>query len=152
MLNCATGKGTTYSSIKELAKQPNCLISMLQEPWSIKIQPSPNHPDFTVFSPSIKNPKCAIYIPISACHQPYNHFQYSNFAIAITIQPIDHPPITIYNLDLSGRPIHAASLLPEHILKLHSIFIENLNVHHEWWYGSEAPNTTQINSITKHSK
>jgi hypothetical protein len=39
------------------------------------------------------------YIHTSACLQLYIHFQYSNFAIAITIQPIDHhPPITIYNL------------------------------------------------------
>jgi hypothetical protein len=89
---------------------------------------------------------------ISACPQPYIHFQYSNFAIAITIQPIDHPPTTIYNVYSQERPIHAANLLPEHIPKLPAIFMGDLNAHHQWWYGSEATNTTQINSTRKHSE
>jgi hypothetical protein len=118
MLNCARGEGTTYSAIKEFAKQPNCTVFMLQEPWSAKNKPHPDHPDFTIFSPSTKNPKCATYIRISACLQPYVHFQYSNFGIAIIIQPIDHPLITIYNVYSPGRQIHAADLLPEHIPKL----------------------------------
>jgi hypothetical protein len=28
----------------------------------------------------------------------------------------------------------------------------DFNTHHQWWYGSEATNTTQINSIRKHSE
>jgi hypothetical protein len=100
-----------------------------------KNKPPPDHPDFTIFSPSTKNPKRATYIRISACLQPYIHFQYSNFAIAITIQPNDHPPITIYNVYSPGRPIHAANFLPEHIPKLPAIFMGDLNAHHQWWYG-----------------
>jgi hypothetical protein len=67
MLNCARGEGTTYSAIKEFAKQPNRTVFMLQEPWSAKNKPPPDHPDFIIFSPSTKNPKCATYIRISAC-------------------------------------------------------------------------------------
>jgi hypothetical protein len=132
MLNCARSEGTTYSVIKEFAKQPNCTVFMLQEPWLAKNKPPPDHPDFTIISPSTKNPKCATYIRISACPQPYIHFQYSNFAIPITIQPIDHPPTTIYNVYSPGRPIHAANLLLEHILRLPAIFMGDLNAHHQW--------------------
>jgi hypothetical protein len=70
MLNCARGEGTTYSAIKEFAEKPNCTVFMLQEPWSAKNKPPPDHPDFTIFSPSTKNPKCATYIRTSACFQP----------------------------------------------------------------------------------
>jgi hypothetical protein len=73
-----------------------------------------------------------LYIRVSACLQPYIHFQHSNFAIAITIQPIDHPPITIYNVYSLRRPIHAANLLPEHIPKLPAIFMGDLRAHHQW--------------------
>jgi hypothetical protein len=61
MLNCARGEGTTYSANNEFAKQPNYTVFMLQEPWSEKNKPHPDHPDFTIFSPSTKNPKCYIY-------------------------------------------------------------------------------------------
>jgi hypothetical protein len=124
---------------------------MLQEPCQQKNKPPPDHPDFTIFSPSTKNPKCAAYIRLSACLQPYIHFQYSNFAIAITIQPIDHTPVTIYNVYSPGRPIHAASHLPGHIPKLLAIFMGDSDAHHQWWYGSEAANTIQINP-RKHSE
>jgi hypothetical protein len=150
ILGCARGEGTTYSAIKEFAKQPICTVFMLQEPWSEKNKPPLDHPDFTIFSPSTKNPKCATYIRISACLQPYIHFQCRNFAIAIAIQSIDHYlPLTIYNVYSPGRQIHAANVLPEHIPNPPAIFMGDLNAHHQWWYGSEATNTTQQGNTSK---
>jgi hypothetical protein len=43
------------------------------------------------------------------------------------------------------------TFLPEHISKLPVIFMGDLNAH-QWWDGSEATNTTPINSTRKHSE
>jgi hypothetical protein len=94
---------------------------------------------------------CYIY-PYKCLSPTVYSFQYSNFAIAIIIQPIDHPPITIYNVHSPGRPIHAANLLPEHIPKLPAMFMGDLNAHRQWLYGWEVTNTTQFNSTRKHSE
>jgi hypothetical protein len=99
---------------------------------------------YNVFTKYKKSEMCYIYPYRCLCPIVF-HFQYSNFAIAITIQLIDHPPFTIYNVYLPGRPIHAANLLPGHIPKLPAILMGDLNAHHQWLYSSEATNTTQIN-------
>jgi hypothetical protein len=82
-----------------------------------KNKPPPDHPDFTIFSPSTKNHKCATYIHISACLQSYIHFQYSNFAIAITIQPIDHPSITILTRKSLKKQLRKAVWIYLHLLR-----------------------------------
>jgi hypothetical protein len=61
MLNCIKAM-TTTTTIEKFARDPDCYIFLLQEPWNEKNGQPPTYLNFDIFTPTINNPKCATYV------------------------------------------------------------------------------------------
>jgi hypothetical protein len=133
MLNCAKAMTTTTSTtIQKFARDPDCYIFLLQEPWNKKNSQPPTHPNFDIFTPTINKPKCTTYVRRSPDISATTTFTYRDSFLTTTTHMSNQINFDLCNFYSPKRQL-IADLTKSLIPSLSTILMGDLNIHHLWW-------------------
>jgi hypothetical protein len=134
LLNCAKNQAFTVTTIQHFADNSNCIPFLLQEPWCENNEFPPVHPSFNYFTPTAKRLRAVTYIRRNRDIETTVIFTHSFIKTTLLVPRL--PYFTLYNIYSPKHPKHLAKLIESLKPKPSSIFMGDLNAHHEWWQGS----------------
>jgi hypothetical protein len=122
--------------IQHFSDDPNCIAFLLQEPLRENSDLPPIYPSFDCFTPTVKKPGTVTYIRRNRGIETTVIFTYAHSFLGTTLLVPGLPSFTLYNMYFPGHPKHLEKLVESLKPKPSSIFMGDLNTHHEWWQGS----------------